>query len=176
MRPLTFPGFLKSYVQELAGSKTVSMCKLATMAKSSNPRLREPLALYAHATGKTESLFKAARDYAEFQEALQLLRRYEWSELLEMLKAQDARIPDRYLRVYQSYCSARDRYKSEVHTKQLMHRRITALKQQKSVSNYRIYTTLGLNPGNVNAFLKHGDTSKLSLSTARKTLAFLDSL
>ena len=40
--------------------------------------------------------------------------------------------------------------------------------QKKKLSNYRLYTDLKLNPGNVNAWLKHNDSSKMSLDCARK--------
>lgn len=35
-------------------------------------------------------------------------------------------------------------------------------------SAYRLYTDLKLNPGNVNAWLKHNDSSKMSLDCARQ--------
>lgn len=55
-----------------------------------------------------------------------------------------------------------------------MCRRISKVKQAKCVTNYRIYKELNLNPGNVNAFLKNENTSKVSLDTARKILAFVN--
>lgn len=41
------------------------------------------------------------------------------------------------------------------------------LQAERGVSNYRLYTSLGLNPGNLNAWLKHGDGREASLQTAR---------
>ena len=55
-----------------------------------------------------------------------------------------------------------------------MYRRISEVKQAKCVTNYRIYKELNLNPGNVNAFLKNEDISKVSLDTARKILTFVN--
>ena len=46
MRKLTFEGFLKQYVAELSGVQTASVHKLADCL-SKNPRLKEPLFLYA---------------------------------------------------------------------------------------------------------------------------------
>ena len=40
--------------------------------------------------------------------------------------------------------------------------------QKKKLTNYRLYTDLKLNPGNVNAWLKHNDSSKMSLDCARQ--------
>ena len=56
----------------------------------------------------------------------------------------------------------------------MMYKRISEVKQAKCVTNYRIYKELNLNPGNVNAFLKNEDTSKVSVDTARKILAFVN--
>lgn len=56
----------------------------------------------------------------------------------------------------------------------MMYNKISEVKQAKCVSNYRIYKELNLNPGNVNAFLKNEDTSKVSVDTARKILAFVN--
>ena len=57
MRKLTFAGFLKQYVAELSGVQTASAHKLADhMAE--NPRLKEPLFLYALAFDKVDWLLR----------------------------------------------------------------------------------------------------------------------
>ena len=48
------------------------------------------------------------------------------------------------------------------------YRRVLELQQKKKLTNYRLYTDLKLNPGNVNAWLKHNDSSKMSLDCARQ--------
>ena len=50
---------------------------------------------------------------------------------------------------------------------------IKYLQQEKNVSTYRVYTDLGLNHGNVNAYLKYGDISNVSLEVAEKVLEYL---
>ena len=57
MRKLTFEGFLKQYVAELSGVQTASIHKLADCL-SENPRLKEPLFLYALAYDKVELLLR----------------------------------------------------------------------------------------------------------------------
>lgn len=54
MRKLTFEGFLKQYVAELSGVQTASVHKLADRM-AENPRLKEPLFLYALAFNKVET-------------------------------------------------------------------------------------------------------------------------
>ena len=55
MRKLTFEGFLKQYVAELSGVQTASVHKLAACLNE-NPRLKEPLFLYALAYDKVDLL------------------------------------------------------------------------------------------------------------------------
>ena len=57
MRKLTFEGFLKQYVAELAGMQTASVHKLADCLNE-NPRLKEPLFLYALAFDKVDWLLR----------------------------------------------------------------------------------------------------------------------
>ena len=61
MRELTFPGFLKSYVRELSLSHSTGVRVLAREAAERNPRLREPLYLYALFTGQIVLLQKSVR-------------------------------------------------------------------------------------------------------------------
>ena len=55
-----------------------------------------------------------------------------------------------------------------------MRQKVKRLQEKYGVTNYRIYTDLRLNPGNLNAWLKHGDSDKVSLDTARKTLRYVE--
>ena len=52
----------------------------------------------------------------------------------------------------------------------MIRQRILSMQKEKGVSNYRIYKTLGLNPGNINDWLKNGAGEKVSLTTAREAL------
>jgi hypothetical protein len=56
-----------------------------------------------------------------------------------------------------------------------IHRRVLELQQKKKLTNYRLYTDLKLNPGNVNAWLKHNDSSKMSLDCARQIYKYAKS-
>ena len=62
MRELTFPGFLTKYVRSLSLSDTNSVRALAREAAEENPRLREPLFLYALYTGKQHLLMKEVKN------------------------------------------------------------------------------------------------------------------
>ncbi len=168
MRELTFPGFLKSYVRELSLTHSTGVRVLAKEAAERNPRLREPLYLYALLTGQIELLRKSVRGTA-------LAAAYEElpdnpTEMEKQLRAEPSELPEAYGKVWHSYLVYKRRGKRDEESKELMRQQIVHLQSERGVSNYRLYTSLGLNPGNLNAWLKHGDGKKVSLKTARSVL------
>lgn len=62
------------------------------------------------------------------------------------------------------------------HIKALMLDKIIALKTQKSVSNYRIYTDLKINAGNFNDFVKNRNLNRLSTDKRREVYNYLQAL
>lgn len=173
MRKLTFEGFLKKYVAELAGVQTASVHKLADRM-AENPRLKEPLFLYALAFNKVELLLRYTANSvaAEYE---QHSNRYSLVQMLLLLEKQSPELPEGYLKVWRSYCSVRDAALADNDTKELIHRRVVEIQQKKHLTNYRIYADLKLNPGNVNAWLKHNDSSKMSLDCARQIYKYAKS-
>lgn len=168
MRELTFPGFLKSYVRELSLTHSTGVRVLAKEAAKRNFRLREPLYLYALFTGQIGLLQKSVRGTA-------LATAYEGlpddpTEMEKQFRAEPLNLPEGYRKVWHSYLTYKERGKRDEVTKELMRRQIVHLQAERGVSNYRLYTSLGLNPGNLNAWLKHGDGKKVSLKTARAVL------
>ena len=161
MRKLTFKGFLKQYVAELSGVQTASVHKLADRM-AENPRLKEPLLRYTATSAVA----------AEYE---QLSNRYSLAQMLLLLEKQSPELPEGYRKVWRSYCSVRDSALADNDTKELIHRRVLELQQKKKLTNYRLYTDLKLNPGNVNAWLKHNDSSKMSLDCARQIYKYAKS-
>ena len=173
MRELTFRGFLKQYVRSLSIANTCRLHKLAVEASSDNPRLREPLLLYALFSGKEKVLLTATKSLELRKEYLEMLERHDCQEMEQCLRDNESALPDGYAKVYRSYKNAKNRSKNAAHTKLLMRDKIIRLQCEKHITNYRIYTDLHINHGNMNAFLKHGDCSKVSLDTARKAIAYM---
>lgn len=174
MRELTFAGFLKSYVRSLSKAETNSLYKLAKEAADDNPRLHEPLLLYAVFTDKTDVLLRAAKVPALYTEYKNLADRYDKAGFEAALQDESSPLPAEYKKVWRSYLSKKNRLHNDNHTKELMHKKVVKLQKAKGVSNYRLYTDLRLNPGNFNAWLKHGDPNKVSLHTARRTVEYLE--
>ena len=174
MRKLTFEGFLKQYVAELSGVQTASVHKLADRM-AENPRLKEPLFLYALTLDKVDLLLRYTVNSAVVAEYERLSDRYSLAQMLLLLEKQSPELPEGYRKVWRSYCSVRDAVLADNDTKELIHRRVLELQQEKKLTNYRIYTDLRLNPGNVNAWLKHNDSSKMSLDCARQIYKYAKS-
>ena len=176
MRELTFEGFLTRYVHQLSREGTNSVYKLAKEAGTDNPRLREPLALYASWKGKESLLLQAAKQPELRNFYAQFFATFNRDSLEKALEQQDPTIPEEYRKVWRSYQSMKNRLSAEDHTKELMRGKLKRIQEKKRISNYRIYTDLHMNPGNLNAWLKHGDSGKVSLATARKALQYVESV
>ena len=170
MRELTFNGFLTKYVRTLSAYDTNNVARLTQEAATSNARLREPLYLYAVWSGKQDTLQSHAKKQG-LDAFYGALLSYDQREVESSLES--GTMPAEYQKVWNSYLRRRDRYQTDKETKELMRQKILKLQSEKKVTNYRIYTDLALNPGNLNSWLKHGNGEKVSLETARNVLKYL---
>ena len=174
MRELTFRGFLTQYVKRLSAQETNSLYKLAAEASKSNARLREPLLLYAVYSEKQDVLLQATKDPAMYETYQVIVSRYDANAMTALLETSSPALPTEYHKVWRSYLSQKNRYKADNHTKELMRQKVKRLQEKYGVTNYRIYTDLELNPGNLIIWLKHGDGDKVSLETARRALRYVE--
>lgn len=173
MRELTFRGFLTQYVKQLSAQNTSSLYKLAAEARGENPRLREPLLLYSMFAQKQDVLLSATKDDLLRDEYTELVSRYSAEQMESLLMEESGVLAEGYHKVWRSYLSRKNRLQADNHTKELMRNKVKRLQEKNGVTNYRIYTDLNLNPGNLNAWLKHGDCDKVSLDTARMVLSYV---
>lgn len=176
MRELTFRGFLTQYVRQLSGKDTTSFFKLVEEANNDNPRLREPLLLFALYSNKQNVLLRASKSTHLYFPYAELLQTYDAESMTECLVARSELLPEEYHKVWRSYQSVKNRSQTDDYTKGLMRKKIIRLQKQTGVTTYRIYTDLNINKGNLNAWIKHGDSSKVSLETARKTLHYIENI
>jgi len=176
LRQLTFNGYLKQYVRALSYAGTNGLYALAKEASSINPRLREPLLLYALFWGKEGVLLKATKDARLKSEYATILESYDRSGMEKALLEEDTALPERYVRVYKGYMSVRNKTRTDNHIKLLMRDYILRIQREKGVSTYSVYTTLNINHGNMRAFLNHGDCTKISLDKARSVVAYLEAV
>ena len=171
MRELTFKGFLAQYVKSLSYSHTLDIRRLAKEAAADNPRLRAPLVLYALLFSKVAQLSEALSDHSSASAMLDMLDHFDQAEPEARLGNGDA--PEEYLKVWNSFLVAHDAPKRDDDVKGAMRKKILRIQAEKSCSNYRIYTDLKLNPGNINAWLKNGDNRKVSYHTAERIMDYV---
>lgn len=166
MKTLTFKGFLKSYLIELSFCNSSAVTKLCKEV-SSNLRLAEPLTLFIKMTCTKEQINKINSSIIN-----SLLK--ELSDVYDVEKAlQNNLLSDNFQKVYNSYIVVLNKKKREEKSKLLMLKKIKQVQQDKHISNYRIYTDLKLNAGNINDYLTNGKVDKLSLQTAEKILNYV---
>ena len=168
MRELTYKSFLKEYVNKLSYGENLHLNNLHKEAEYKNPRLREVLLLHMLETYKVETIrsklkhFKNLNKiYIDYEDSL-LSKNYQYES------------DNPFNKVYNSFVVRRDYHKNRNDFKLKLIEKIKRLQQQKNISSYRIYTDLGLNPGNVNYALKHNDTDKLSEENLKEIAKFLE--
>lgn len=174
MRPLTFGGYLESYVAYLAGENTRDLKRLAELALVT-PRLRAPLVLWAAETGRGERLTGLLRGrgsmHAELDEVVRLKRA---RRLERALSDPDSSLRAEYAKTWRSYVARRDAPKRDEDVKLAARQRALSLEKRKRVTRYRLAKDLGLNPGNLHAFLAQGNPSKVSRANALRVVRYLE--
>ncbi len=171
MRELTFKGYLADYVRSLSRSGSLDMKTLAEDAASGNTRLQAPLLLYAVKTGREKALLKHLRAGDVGKELLDVLQALN-SENLET-RLQEKTLPEKYNKVWDSYMVRHNTPKRDEELKNAMRIKLLEMMKQKNCSKYRLYTDLHLNPGNINSWLKSGDSRKVSYQTASRMMDYL---
>ena len=163
MRELSFKGYLQQQLCELSNYDSKSLYKFASLAES-NARLKNSLCLYLNY-------------YVSEKLKKQLCKKYlylkEECDRLNGVAVEDIDLSE-YKTIYENYLNYKNRKQNEDKIKLLMQKRIVEVQEEKGITNYRIYKELNLNPGNVNAFLKNGDTGKVGLDTVRRMLAYVN--
>lgn len=167
MRQLTLLGFLSEYVKSLSECDSLNIHKLINEVYDGNYRLREPLFLYCHYSGKSEILLKYLND-ADIE---------EYTVVVTLLKNnQTDDLPNDFVKVLNSYRRKIGMKDNDDNIKRLMLDKIIMLKEQKKVTNYHIYKALNINAGNFNDFVKNRKLNRLSLDKSREVYNYLQRL
>lgn len=173
MRRLTFEGFLESYAQHLAGERTQSLGKLAKRA-AAEPRLFAPLLLWAVVSGRADRLARLLDGHRDRVAELEALVALERDGALESALAEEASgLSSDYAKVWRSFVVRRDALVRDAELKREARAQVLALQAKTGVSRYRMAKDLGLNPGNLHAFLAQSNVSKLSLENAYALVRYL---
>ncbi|MDM8300285.1 hypothetical protein [Collinsella tanakaei] len=170
---LTFRGFLKLYCQELVEQKTENLKKLAHFALTDAPRVAEPLLLLALERGKADylrSLVSGSSLSIEYDSACETLEAAGGS-LEDALE--NGAMPRRYQNVWRAYQARKRAVDADRRVNGLMRRKSVEAMERKGITCYRVCKDLGLNKGNVYAYLHGGDDAKVSRETARKIYEYI---
>ena len=170
MRELTLKGYLLSQLQTLSGVKSTSLYTFSHIAEK-NARLKDVLCLYLVLFTEEKLLNRLAKKYSYLKAPCSKLSELNQTNIDSYLHRDDL---SEYETIYKNHLYMRNKKAHDNKIKEMMFLRITETIKLKSITNYRIYTTLNLNPGNANAFLKNGDISKVSLDTTRRILQFVN--
>ena len=171
MRALTFKGFLTQYVKELSQTNTLNLRTLAREAEEGIYRLAAPLVLYALATEKEASLQRALGSSATADEMRRDMQAFFGTNVEQRLLSGKA--PQDYTKVWEAFLVAKNAPERDKALKDAIRKKVLQKMQVGSCTNYRIYTDLKLNPGNVNSWLKNGDSSKVSCRNAERILNYV---
>lgn len=163
MRELSFKGYLQQQLCELSNYDSKSLYKFASLAES-NARFKNTLCLYLNYYVSEKLKKQLCKKYSYLKEEC---------DRLNGVAVEDLALSE-HKTIYDNYLNYKNRKKNDDKIKLLMQKRIVEMQAEKGITNYRIYKALKLNPGNVNAFLKNGDTGKVGLDTARRMLAFVN--
>ena len=169
---LTFKGFLLDYCQELAGARTSSIKKLCAAAGHDAPRVAEPLFFYALETGRIELLLRSSEGTWMHDDYRSLARSAEGYEADALRFSESCTLPDRYARVAAAFHAQRNSVDADRRVIALMRDRTVEALDASGVTKYRLCKDLGLNMGNVYAYLNRGDVTKVSRDTARRILEY----
>lgn len=169
---LTFKGFLLAYCQELSGLQTSSLKKLAACAASEAPRVAEPLFLYALEIDRLDFLLVHSSGTwmeAGFRALAQKSEPYR-GDAQRFLE--ECEVPERYAQVLDAYRSRTGAVEADRRVIALMRDKTNEALADKGITTYRLCKDLGLNMGNVYAYLGRGDLGKVSRDTARRIMEY----
>jgi hypothetical protein len=194
MRKLTFKGFLPKYIKQLSHQSTINIKKLVREVCETNPRLREPLCLYALYHEKQDALLKEAKRvenkelehmqdkffvkipfpptlYEEFSE---LSNKYTADAMTNALESKSSELKIEYKKVWNSYKCLQNGSNNDRETKEFIRRKVQKLIQEKNISCACICKELNLDPGNFSAWISKGNNDRIGLRSARKVLEYLN--
>lgn len=166
---LTFRGFLNGYCRELTGLETSSLRKLLAAVLEDAPSAAEAVMVYAAAQGKAEYLCKLAEGTRVEESYKSFVKKLEASDnLQDCLFANSTE--QRFKKVWLAYLSKKEAIKADRRVIALMREKTLEALRGANVTVYALCNQLGLNRGNVYAYLNGGDASKVSRQTARRIM------
>ncbi len=176
MRQIVFHRWAKRQLTE-AGKGTFSLGRLAAKAQAENdPRLQALLLLYAHGEGRMDRLL----DYIwmdgledEYRTASTAIGNRDIGKLA-LRGTPLLALPAKYNNVMSEFSRAHKSASIKADAKRELWEATRDLQIKRGIRNCDIYRALDLNPGNTNAYLKHGIVEKMSLKNAQRIKEYVE--
>ena len=175
MKTKTFMSFLRDYAKDMNPEQSLSLFKNEKYVKS-DTRLLNVYSFYVFFNHDvTDTLLqkkdKLQRLYKKYEE---YKSKYDGVELNYL--DQEVESLDSFDELKQLYTSYKNLVVNKnIIQKNLYHKIIMQTKNEKNISNYRIYTDLNLNQGNTNDYLRNKRFEKLSLDNIKKIANYVTS-
>jgi len=176
MRRPNFKGWVSRELAYLSGENTLNMRRLAFLAQTKGSRLWERLALYAIATGQVERLRGFLYNEEMIADLDSLAGELGNTDFNDPQNIEKLHMPARVQKALLSYKAAYKKIDSRNESKRLRLEKIVALQKKKGIPTARICKALGLDSGNVSAYLKHADIDRLSLENATNVMKYLNAI
>lgn len=176
MRRPTFKRWIAKEIQYLSGVDSLDLVRLASLAQGTCPRIIEPLLLYAMESSKEQRLLGLiwrSDIKASYKSSLVALEECGSLQALALGDRYPRGLPREYTKYFSSYRAAYYKPETDAASKRMRWKQSRELQLKKGVHTSEIYTELKLNPGNVNAYMKHGAVEKVSLQHATEIMRFL---
>lgn len=170
MKELTFEGFLDRYVRELSGFERIDLAQMAIAADCSQPRIKEPVVIYAAMKRSPETVRKLFRGTSLLND----YERYFFNRMV-LSEADYKLLPEGYQKVYRSYLSVKNKNQNELRIKALYRTNILEVRSNCTLTDYRICKELGINSGNFHSFMNQEKMDSLSLVKVRQVYELVKS-
>ena len=177
MRQLTLKGFLRQYCCLLAELDTRSYARLVNRAENGWSRLVEPLALLAVVEDKLPLLKKRAGDLTragitQLEAAMPIESNTPVTESSLLERKDD--LPESFRKVLDSYVAEKGKAANERRLTGVLREMLLPLMEEKRLTGYRLCKDLGLNTGNVYAYLAKGNVRCVSKETALRMFEYAE--
>jgi hypothetical protein len=178
MRKPSLSRWLKREILILSGLERFNLRKLAAMAQGSHARLAEPLFLYCLEAGQVERLYELAYlpdVLNSWNAAEEALCGKDLTQLALSGTASEV-VPREYSKHLESFAVCYRKPETVADSKRMRLERCRDLRLRTGASITDISHALGLDAGNVSAFLKNGDLGRITLTDATAMMKYLMSL
>ena len=174
MKGLTFKGFITQHVKTLSNENTISIFKLAKEASTTNPKLVEPLLLYAATVGKTKMLLSATKNTALNEHYQKIINKYLNGVETGTIQERISSMPHKYKTVYDEFLIAESKNKADNPLKESYKKQIERLVKENSLNFSFLAKETGLKRGNIYKFFSKNQQNCLSLNTLETMLTYLE--